>query len=150
MGKLLSVKLDGFDETVQKLRAFPDAIGESGLRRAAVAGAGVIRDEAVLLAPERKGVLKRNVIMRHIEEASDGANHQTYYVTVRSGGRDESGNKDRSNDAFYWRWVEFGTSKSAAHPFMRPAFEARIGDALKAARTRMAEYVASVFAEMAK
>ena len=26
-------------------------------------------------------------------------------------------------DPFYWRFVEFGTSKMPAKPFMRPAFE---------------------------
>lgn len=27
-----------------------------------------------------------------------------------------------NNEAFYARWVEFGTSKSAAHPFFFPAY----------------------------
>jgi len=28
------------------------------------------------------------------------------------------------NDPFFWRFIEFGTSKMAARPFLRPAFEA--------------------------
>jgi len=150
MGSLVSVKLGGFDEIAAGLRAFPDALGESALRKSAVAGAAIIRNEAVLRAPERSGILKKNIILRHIDEASDGANHQTYYVTVRSGGRGADGKKETSLDAFYWRWVEFGTSKSAANPFMRPAFESRVGDALAAAKNQMAISVAQVFAEMSR
>lgn len=147
---LLTVKLGGFAEIAANLRNFPDALGESALRKSAVAGASLIRNEAVVRAPLRRGVLQRNVILKHIPEASDGPNHQTYYVTVRTGGRSATGKKDASRDAFYWQWVEFGTSKSAAHPFMRPAFESRIADALTAAKTQMAASVAQIFAEMSK
>lgn len=199
MRSLLTFKIQGFDEVAAKLRALPDQLGESALRQAAVAGAAVIRDEAALRAPVKSGVLKSSIIMKHIDEASDGNNRQTYYVTVRSGTRDEEGKKDLARDAYYWRWVEeghrvvprkasggtttytqrlkdgrivtrtrtyagssllarrraakameaeFGTSKVGAKPFMRPAFDSRIGDALTAARTKMAESVAKAFSDM--
>lgn len=198
MRSLFSVKLDGFAEVAEKLRSFPDAMGESALRQAAVAGASIIRDEALLRAPVKSGVLKSDIIMKHIDEASDGANHQTYYVTVRGGQRSDDGKKDASHDAFYWRWVEeghryvpraasavttftqtlssgkivsrsrtraasslktrrrataameaeFGTSKVGAKPFMRPAFESRIADALTAARNKLADCVAQALSEM--
>lgn len=35
-------------------------------------------------------------------------------------------------DTFYWRFVEFGTSKVAARPFMRPAMEQSMNEATKA------------------
>jgi HK97 gp10 family phage protein len=200
MRSLFSVKIDGFAEIAQELRSFPDAIGESALRQACVAGAAIIRDEAVLRAPVKSGVLKSDIIMRHIDEASDGASYQTYYVTVRGGARGADGKKDASHDAFYWRWVEeghryvpraasvsttftqtlssgkvvvrsrkraasslkvrrrasaameaeFGTSKVGAKPFMRPAFESRIGDALTAARNKLAECVGQALSEMSR
>jgi HK97 gp10 family phage protein len=35
------------------------------------------------------------------------------------------------NDPFYWRWLEFGTKKMSARPFLRPAI-GRQGDAIRA------------------
>lgn len=40
--------------------------------------------------------------------------------------------------AFYGRFVEFGTSKMAAKPFMRPAYDAARAKAVKAVQERMA------------
>jgi HK97 gp10 family phage protein len=40
---------------------------------------------------------------------------------------------------WYWKFVEFGTEKMAARPFIRPAFEAMKMDALE----RMRQYAAA-------
>jgi len=144
----VSVTLSGFDEIQEGLRSFPARLGESALRKAAVAGARLIRDEAVLLAPEKKGILKRSIIVKHIDEASDGANHQTYYVTIRQGIWFKDGKKVNSDDAYYWRFVEYGTAKSAAHPFMRPAFDGRIDAAFDAMRISLSDSVYQVFSDM--
>lgn len=40
--------------------------------------------------------------------------------------------------AFYGRFLEFGTSKMAARPFLRPAYDAARAKALKAVQERMA------------
>jgi HK97 gp10 family phage protein len=41
------------------------------------------------------------------------------------------------NDPYYWWWVEFGTSKMAARPFMRPAFNDTKATQLEIMRKRM-------------
>jgi len=148
MSKSVKFEVSGFDDISENLRSLPAIFGESALRRAVVAGGRLIRDEAKLRAPEKKGVLKNSIILKHIAEASDGANHQTYYVTVRQGTWIEDGKKDRSQDAFYWRFVEFGTSKSAAHPFMRPAFDGLILKAFDAMRASLADSWYEALADM--
>lgn len=111
------------------------AMGEAALRAAGFAGADVIRDEVLQYAPVRTGQLKTDVLVKRMEEKSDGNLRQTYLITVRSGRRKYTNNrrnrqKNRTGKAyavtaaFYWRFIEFGTSKMAARPFMRPAFEA--------------------------
>jgi len=40
--------------------------------------------------------------------------------------------------AFYGRFLEFGTSKMAAKPFLRPAYDAALSKAVKAVQERMA------------
>ena len=41
------------------------------------------------------------------------------------------------NDPYYWWWVEFGTSKMAARPFLRPAFNTTKDQQLARMRARM-------------
>ena len=99
-----------------------DAVGENALRAAGAAGAALIRDEAITRAPEDTGALRNNIIIKRLEEISKGNESQTYMVIPRS------------KPAFYWRFLEFGTAKMGARPFMRPAFDARRGDALNKMR----------------
>jgi HK97 gp10 family phage protein len=71
----------------------------------------------------------------------------TYYVGVRGlskkASRQFKSNTDRKGkalkgsdnprDPYYWMWVELGTSKMAARPFLRPAFEAKKVEAVHVA-----------------
>lgn len=53
-------------------------------------------------------------------------------------------------DTFYWRYLEFGTSKMAARPFLRPAFEAQKNAAIEVFKTTLAEGVQAAAAEVSK
>jgi len=106
------------------LRALDNIASESVLRQAAVAGARVIFDEVKLRAPvgdavyERKGsthapgTLKNSIIVAYDKERSVDGKLASYLVTW-------------SKDAFYGRFLEYGTSKMSARPFLRPAYEAK-------------------------
>lgn len=146
----------GFDKLIE-------AAGESTLRASGVAGAKVFRDQASAnaQASRKTGILQNNIIIKRVEEESDGNKRQTYLVTVRSGKMNTEG------DAYYWKWVElghkvvgkraskkvslkahriayeaeFGTSVVPAYPFMRPAYTAKKGAALEAMKQRMAEKI---------
>nr|WP_253192715.1 HK97-gp10 family putative phage morphogenesis protein [Burkholderia cenocepacia] len=54
-------------------------------------------------------------------------------VRVRTKGKGDS-----PSNAFYWRFVELGTQHVRAQPFVRPAFDAAIGQAEGAIRTEIA------------
>lgn len=140
-----------------------EMVGESTLRKVGVAGAVVLRDEAKLNAISNKktGTIYHNIIIKHVEEKSDGSNLQTYYVMVRSGKRNNEG------DAYYWRWVEtghnivrrkkqkktpwkahreaekleFGDRKVPPNPFMRPAYDAKQAAAVAAMKATLAKIV---------
>lgn len=47
------------------------------------------------------------------------------------------------NDPYYWRWVEFGTSKMAAQPFMRPAYESQRSLAARIAQRGIRERISA-------
>ncbi|MFM0326082.1 HK97-gp10 family putative phage morphogenesis protein [Caballeronia glebae] len=113
------------------LRALDNIASEAVLRQAAVAGARVIFDEVKLRAPvgdatyERKGsthapgTLKASILIAYDKEVSVRGKLASYIVTW-------------SKDAFYGRFIEFGTSKMSARPFLRPSYEAKKKDAADA------------------
>ncbi len=116
-------------------------------------GAVVIRDEAKTRAPVSTtppapgdplpGTLKRSIVIKHDKDRSS-LTSQTYVVAVRHGKkyRNQGKKGNRSQDAYYWRWVEFGTVKMAARPFMRPAFEAQKEAAVQEIARVLAERIA--------
>jgi HK97 gp10 family phage protein len=132
--------ITGLKELQAALTALPERIAKNVLRGAVNAGATVVREEAKARAPVSSGpvskghpppgTLKRALYQKQIPEKSSAV-LQTYFVGVRQG---KSAKKTKKGviDAYYARFIEFGTSKMAAHPFMRPAFEAKKDAAVQA------------------
>ena len=52
--------------------------------------------------------------------------------------------------AYYWRFLEFGTSKLSAKPFLRPAFEAKKDAAVDAIKAKLAEAIEKTAAKLRK
>ncbi len=149
----VEVKTHGFEQALELLSV---AVGASALRSAAFAGATVFKQELIDRAPVVTGLLKSQVIAAYASDRSSGAQRQTYVVRIRSGGanlqpggrrerRGRSQGRDRGRGAqpiktataYYWRLVEFGTSKASAQPFIRPSWEARRAYALQVMRDRL-------------
>lgn len=144
-------KIEGLDKLKALLLQLPQRVQSQGLAQAVNAGAAVIRDEARLKAPvytgpvaeghPLPGTLRKAIILKPIRELSS-AQKKVTFVTVRHGKKYQKvGKKERNLDAYYWRWVEFGTKKMAARPFLRPAFEAKKMAAIDAIRDRLAARV---------
>lgn len=130
--------LHGLKETVAALRALPAEFGSQRggpIRRALFKAAKPMRDDAQARAPVATGNLRANVYMyRDRNPAAVGANER-YIIGVRQQRRKYArtqlnrrlGRIGKSyalrGDAYYWWFVEFGTEKMAAQPFLRPAFE---------------------------
>ena len=152
MAKTQTVHIEGLAELDRALRELPVRIANRGLRASVYAGAKVIRDEARARAPKAAqslgpkqpppGTLKRSVIMKHIRELSSGG-RQTFYVMVRHGKKYQKQGKrgTLSQDAWYWRFLEFGTRKMAARPFLRPALESRRTQAVDAIKERLRQRI---------
>lgn len=125
----------GLADLAAALRELPQRIGRNVLRGAVAAGAAEIRKDAKNKAPQYTGriadghpppgTLRRAIYQKQINELSD-AQRQVFFVGVRQGKKYRKQGKkgDKSQDAYYWKFVEFGTSKMSARPFLRPAFEA--------------------------
>lgn len=126
------VKLTGLDEVRRALRRLPKEMRRRELNRAIRAGGRPILALAQTLAPigeanfirqqrgktvaHLRGTLQSSIAMRS-EKKSRLLDAARIKIGVLWDNRDP-------NSAWYWRFVEFGTSKMPARPFLVPAFEA--------------------------
>lgn len=125
------VRVEGLRELRANLLKLADRTQRNVLNRAVNAGARVIRDEAKMRAPVDTGRLEENIITA---KRRSPKGQSTYVVAVRGitpkGNSDNTLKTDDPKNAYYSRFVEFGTSKMSAQPFMAPAFEMKKHDAL--------------------
>lgn len=95
------------------------------LDEAIMAGAKVIEQAAKSKAPVKTGRLRRSITVE-IKDKEDN------FITVRVG---------PGKEGFYGRFVELGTKKMAAKPFLRPAFDENVQEARKEIRRVLKEAV---------
>jgi HK97 gp10 family phage protein len=137
---MIEVHIDGLKSLDKALGMLPQNIAKKHLNNAVAAGARIIRDEARNRAPvsdgktnknaSPSGTLKRSIIVKWIRELSKYG-MSTFYVTVRSGKKYRKQGKkgNLSQDAYYWRYVEFG------HKIV-PRFKGKYTDYALKGRTR--------------
>ena len=99
----VSVKMDGLDELRNRLKSFsnPDPIVNTALEKAGEHLRSAIEDST----PVRTGKLKAAII-------KGGVINKRIQI-----------GPSQQGPAFRAHFLEFGTSKMSAQPFMRPAFE---------------------------
>lgn len=151
----MTQQLSGFKELGQQLQTFAADVAEKELRSATMASTKVVRLQ-VLANAERQfyvdqdmnrkegnsGTLRRAIFNKYVKSASDGRWAATYVIGVRMGKRwrikkGAKGARGTDRDAYYWWWLEFGTSKMAAKPFIRPALPAVQVRAIEAMREQL-------------
>lgn len=108
-----------------RVKAVRGALREAGkvFQAAARAASPVL---AVPTKRRKSGTVKRNIVVRNSKFAKQKGNEGVYVsvrgirgsARVRKLGKAGASNP---NDPFYWRFLELGTRKMAAKPFMRPA-----------------------------
>lgn len=115
---MITAKIHGMRQLQAKLYRLQAEV-PSLLRQSLMKAAEPIRDEAQLRAPVSEGAgghLAAGIKIRPVKHASPGR------VEVRVGVKEK---------LWYGVFPEYGTSKMAARPFMRPAFDARKAEALR-------------------
>ena len=122
--------VEGLSNLSNALKELPKNIARNLLRRGASAGAAEIRDGARNKAPVLTGEMKRDIQIKRERTESDYI--ARYSIFVRAGKKSRLSGRARNveKDSYYWRFVEFGTSKMVAQPFMRPAFEEKKNQAV--------------------
>lgn len=141
--KVITVKVEGLSELRTALLNLPQELQAGPLRRAVRDMAGVVQKRAIELAPEDEGTLKK-AIYRAPDKEESSAVQQAYIVGVRYGKR----YRRRGMDAWYWWYLEFGTSRMDAKSFMRPAFDSTKTEQIEALRVRLAADIARIAAKL--
>ncbi len=142
------VRFEGFSELAKTLKAMPEWIAEKELNLTVRAAAAVMQKEARRLAPKDTGLLSKNILIRKVKAIKGPYDRYVgrYILGVRS--RLVSRRKRRKmtkeeraiqrlREPYYWHFIEFGTSRAAAVPYLRGAFEATKVEAVGTMRERL-------------
>lgn len=161
MADAIQVKVEGLAELGQALKDFGPVLSKKYLRKATFEMARVIADDAKSRVAVRTGTLRDNIaVFKRL--STDVVS--SYVVGVRKIKlnrkmkkvlrilRNSNGGARTSitGDAYYWRFLEFGTAKMSAHPFMRTAFEAQKMNALSQFQVALAAGVEAASREVAR
>lgn len=129
-------KIEGLDGVLRKMREFPAKLQKKGLVKAVRAGANIVRDDARTRAKQFDDPSTPKPIWKEIVSKVNGRRgRQEGGVVMQVGIR--GGARKSGDNVFYWRFLEFGTEKMAARPFMRPALESKAEAATDAIVTEL-------------
>ena len=157
-----TIRVEGLRELEKKLKALADEIGGKKAAqpvKAALRKAGrVVQKDAQSIVRRKTDLLHDNIIVttaKRLRPGSFGMN-----VTVRAKARKYADNaKNRKagkvgkkfkdwGALYYGRFLEFGTARMRAYPFLRPAFERNKGSLPNIIRDELAIAIQKAVAKM--
>lgn len=133
----LEFKLTGLEDLQAKLKEVAEDVRFKGGRFALRKAAQVVRDQARQNAsrvdnPKTPEDIEKNIVERFSTKLFRRTGDIGFRVGVLGGALAPAeavgevkgaGKGNPGGDTFYWRFLEFGTQKMPAQPFMRPAIE---------------------------
>lgn len=121
MAEALKVSVEGLEELREQFSALSDRMQAKALRDAMRGAARPVVQEARARAPVRTGRLRRNIIAK----VFSGPKTVTAIIGFRAEGK-----RGDVRNAFYGMFLELGTSRMTARPMLRPALDAKGGEAV--------------------
>lgn len=141
----LNFEVKGLKELDNFLKEFPEKVQRNCIKSACFAGAAVWRDGAKGRVPVRK---EPGGLVRMGKGASKGRLPGFLRASIRvwkkrgvEGGPTVTYGVGTRGMAFYGKFLEFGTSKMSARPWLRPAVDSLVGWATEAMRSRLEQRI---------
>jgi HK97 gp10 family phage protein len=162
---MADVEIKGLSELLAAMRQLPKEIEQKCLRASVAPGAQLIRNTAQEIVTRKTGLVAKAVrIGFNKKESTPGrvVYHVFVSMNVRAVGEMISGsraatrrfraagNTGKMLTPYYWRFLEFGTSKMSAKPFMRPAFDVSSQQALSIITNKLADRIEKEAARLGK
>lgn len=143
-GNSANFKLTGANDLFAKLQKLPTTLSKKVLMAGGRKGANVVRDAAIATAKtiDRSNTPESfppNIVVRFSPKRYRETGDVLFRVGLLGGSKEgaprgqDPRNSNPGKDTWYWRLVEFGTERSRARQFMRPAIENNTSQVLQAA-----------------
>lgn len=129
MANGVTIKIRGFKQLSRNLKRLgreARPIARSGLKAAAQSVLAEIRSRVPVIT----GKLRNNIVVRL--RTRRGVARAEVFIN-------EQGKAGDEKNAFYWRFVEFGTHGRTGKPFLRESWEAKRQQAVQVAFTKVKE-----------
>lgn len=140
------VRIDGLKELDAALAQLPKATGKAVLRRTAVRALAPVIAEARQLVPVDQGALKASL------KITTKLSKRQQRLNARAVAEGKSSVQLYAGPAALpsAHLIEFGTSKMAAQPFMRPAWDSKKDEVLELVKTEMADEITKAAGRLAR
>lgn len=139
------------DHAIDKIIGLPDTMRYKGARFGMRKAANLVRDAAQQNAkrlddPRTAADIAANIAVRFSSRTFKRTGNVAFRVGVMGGAGGNLSRKDQEQglpggDTRHWRLLEFGTQKARAQPFMRPALEQNINQAISEAAKHMSRWL---------
>lgn len=123
-------EVQGLDELGKNLAGLDAIVRDKLARRAVAAAASIVRKAARANAPVDTGNLQKAIVMKRQRRTNLT---EAYTVGVRQGKtkdvKDAKKGGQLGKDAYYYKFIEFGTVKQTPQPFLGPALSENVESA---------------------
>lgn len=159
---MISIKIEGLKELQQALDQLPKEIQGRPLRSAVSYGAKAVVEDVKSKVPVGETGILKSAVYRYRSRRDSATGRETFFVGIRQGKaqyKDTAYNRRKgrvgktyktAGEAYYWRFLEFGTAKMAARPFLRPAFEATKSRAVEIIKERLGKAIETQAKKLAR